>query len=114
MILVRGCGRDYEENSCGSAIRLGMVVPCSHYTYILRFLDSLVTAVRADAIRQAIRISMAAGSGTEASNPRLRFEISCPVADEIKGERQPLNDKNKTYPGNLGEGLDPMYQSVNP
>ncbi|GAA48818.1 hypothetical protein CLF_102073 [Clonorchis sinensis] len=28
------------------------------------------------------------------------------------GERQPLNDKNKTDPGNLGEGLDPVYQSV--
>ncbi|GAA55221.1 hypothetical protein CLF_107342 [Clonorchis sinensis] len=30
------------------------------------------------------------------------------------GERQPLNDKNKTDPGNSGEGLDPVYQSVNP
>ncbi|GAA57706.1 hypothetical protein CLF_113101 [Clonorchis sinensis] len=29
-------------------------------------------------------------------------------------ERQPLNDKNKTDPGNLGESLDPAYQSVNP
>ncbi|GAA52439.1 hypothetical protein CLF_108081 [Clonorchis sinensis] len=29
------------------------------------------------------------------------------------GERQPLNDKNKTDPGNLGESLDPVYQSVN-
>ncbi|GAA52594.1 cytochrome c oxidase subunit Vb [Clonorchis sinensis] len=26
-------------------------------------------------------------------------------------ERQPLNDKNKTDPGNLGESLDPEYQS---
>ncbi|GAA54029.1 hypothetical protein CLF_111929 [Clonorchis sinensis] len=30
------------------------------------------------------------------------------------GERQPLNDKNKTDPGNLSESLDPVYQSVNP
>ncbi|GAA48738.1 pol-related protein [Clonorchis sinensis] len=30
------------------------------------------------------------------------------------GERQPLNDKNKTDPGNLGESLAPVYQSVNP
>ncbi|GAA48958.1 hypothetical protein CLF_102266 [Clonorchis sinensis] len=30
------------------------------------------------------------------------------------GERQPLNDKNKTDPGNLGESLDPVCQSVNP
>ncbi|KAG5445259.1 hypothetical protein CSKR_110440 [Clonorchis sinensis] len=30
------------------------------------------------------------------------------------GERQPLNDKNKTDPGILGESLDPVYQSVNP
>ncbi|GAA48079.1 hypothetical protein CLF_101152 [Clonorchis sinensis] len=29
------------------------------------------------------------------------------------GERQPLNDKNKSDPGNLGESLDPVYQSVN-
>ncbi|GAA50218.1 hypothetical protein CLF_104248 [Clonorchis sinensis] len=29
-------------------------------------------------------------------------------------ERQLLNDKNKTDPGNLGESLDPVYQSVNP
>ncbi|GAA48147.1 hypothetical protein CLF_101235 [Clonorchis sinensis] len=30
------------------------------------------------------------------------------------GERQPLNDKNKTDPGNLGESHDPVYRSVNP
>ncbi|KER21698.1 hypothetical protein T265_10042 [Opisthorchis viverrini] len=30
------------------------------------------------------------------------------------GERQPLTDKNKTDPGNLGKSLDPVYQSVNP
>ncbi|GAA51827.1 hypothetical protein CLF_106845 [Clonorchis sinensis] len=30
------------------------------------------------------------------------------------GERQRLNDKNKTDPGNLGESLDPVYQSLNP
>ncbi|GAA47162.1 Y+L amino acid transporter 1 [Clonorchis sinensis] len=29
------------------------------------------------------------------------------------GERQPLNDRNKNDPGNLGESLDPVYQSVN-
>ncbi|KER22846.1 hypothetical protein T265_09121 [Opisthorchis viverrini] len=29
-------------------------------------------------------------------------------------ERQPLTDKNKTDPGNLGKSLDPVYQSVNP
>ncbi|GAA54521.1 hypothetical protein CLF_103553, partial [Clonorchis sinensis] len=29
-------------------------------------------------------------------------------------ERQPLNDKNKTGPENMGESLDPVYQSVNP
>ncbi|GAA48526.1 hypothetical protein CLF_101715 [Clonorchis sinensis] len=29
------------------------------------------------------------------------------------GERQLLNDKNKTDPGSLGESLDPLYQSVN-
>ncbi|GAA30349.2 DNA mismatch repair protein MSH6 [Clonorchis sinensis] len=28
-------------------------------------------------------------------------------------ERQPLNDKNKTGPTNLGKSLDPAYQSVN-
>ncbi|KER23032.1 hypothetical protein T265_14727, partial [Opisthorchis viverrini] len=30
----------------------------------------------------------------------------------ICGERQPLTDKNKTDPGNLGKSLDPVYQSV--
>ncbi|GAA56116.1 hypothetical protein CLF_110007 [Clonorchis sinensis] len=30
------------------------------------------------------------------------------------GERQLLNDKNKTDPGNLGDSLAPVYQSVNP
>ncbi|GAA52707.1 hypothetical protein CLF_108652 [Clonorchis sinensis] len=30
------------------------------------------------------------------------------------GERQLLNDKNKTDPGNLGESLDPVYQSTKP
>ncbi|GAA52422.1 hypothetical protein CLF_108021 [Clonorchis sinensis] len=30
------------------------------------------------------------------------------------GERQLLNDKNKTDPGNLGESLDPVQQSVDP
>ncbi|GAA48193.1 hypothetical protein CLF_101297 [Clonorchis sinensis] len=29
------------------------------------------------------------------------------------GERQLLNDKNKTDPGNLGKSLAPVYQSVN-
>ncbi|KER22020.1 hypothetical protein T265_09774 [Opisthorchis viverrini] len=28
-------------------------------------------------------------------------------------ERQPLTNKNKTDPGNLGKSLDPVYQSVN-
>ncbi|GAA49184.1 hypothetical protein CLF_102639 [Clonorchis sinensis] len=30
----------------------------------------------------------------------------------ISGKRHPLNEKNKTDPGNLGESLDPVYQSV--
>ncbi|GAA57660.1 hypothetical protein CLF_113037 [Clonorchis sinensis] len=30
------------------------------------------------------------------------------------GEQQPLSDKNKTDPGNLGESLNPVYQSANP
>ncbi|GAA53860.1 pol-related protein [Clonorchis sinensis] len=30
------------------------------------------------------------------------------------GDRRPLNDKNKTDPGNLCESLDPVYQSMNP
>ncbi|KAG5450137.1 hypothetical protein CSKR_112663, partial [Clonorchis sinensis] len=32
----------------------------------------------------------------------------------LSGERQLLNDKNKTDPENLGESLDPVYHSVNP
>ncbi|GAA51950.1 hypothetical protein CLF_107121 [Clonorchis sinensis] len=30
------------------------------------------------------------------------------------GERQLLNNKSTTDPENLGESLDPVYQSVNP
>ncbi|KER24489.1 hypothetical protein T265_07855 [Opisthorchis viverrini] len=30
----------------------------------------------------------------------------------LSGERQPLTDKNKTDPENLGKSLDPVYQSV--
>ncbi|KAG5452651.1 hypothetical protein CSKR_112447 [Clonorchis sinensis] len=30
---------------------------------------------------------------------------------EGESERQPLNDKNKADPGNLGESLNPVYQS---
>ncbi|KER19463.1 hypothetical protein T265_11773 [Opisthorchis viverrini] len=45
-----------------------------------------------------------------------------PGADNIKSSAtpffhlcfQPLTDKNKTDPGNLGKSLDPVYQSVNP
>ncbi|GAA47935.1 hypothetical protein CLF_100983 [Clonorchis sinensis] len=33
---------------------------------------------------------------------------------EPTSERQLLNDKNKTDPGNLGKSLAPVYQSVNP
>ncbi|GAA51792.1 pol-related protein, partial [Clonorchis sinensis] len=37
------------------------------------------------------------------------------IVDPVKhGERQKLNDKNKTDPGNLGESFDPVYQSVDP
>ncbi|KER21747.1 hypothetical protein T265_09986 [Opisthorchis viverrini] len=41
--------------------------------------------------------------------------ISCPFFHLcLSGERQPLIDKNKSDPGNLGKSLDPVYQSVNP
>ncbi|KAG5452621.1 hypothetical protein CSKR_113934 [Clonorchis sinensis] len=59
----RGCGRDFEENSCGSAITLGMTVPCHHCTDMLRFMDSPVTVVKGAAIGEGIRSSVAAGSG---------------------------------------------------
>ncbi|GAA50127.1 pol-related protein [Clonorchis sinensis] len=42
------------------------------------------------------------------------FTVDPANARRGHGERQPLNDKNKTDPGNLGESLDPVYQSVNP
>ncbi|KAG5447245.1 hypothetical protein CSKR_108621 [Clonorchis sinensis] len=59
----RGCGRDFEENSCGSAIALGITVPCHHCTDMLRFMDSPVTVVKGAAIGEGIRSSVAAGSG---------------------------------------------------
>ncbi|GAA55220.1 hypothetical protein CLF_107300 [Clonorchis sinensis] len=40
--------------------------------------------------------------------------IFSPLTQQTHGERQPLNDKNKTDPGNLAESLDLEYQSVNP
>ncbi|KAG5447146.1 hypothetical protein CSKR_107953 [Clonorchis sinensis] len=36
----RGHGREKEWNSCGSAIELGMAVPCHHWPDMLQFLDS--------------------------------------------------------------------------
>ncbi|KAG5454574.1 hypothetical protein CSKR_105472 [Clonorchis sinensis] len=41
----RGHGREKEWNSCGSAIELGMAVPCHHWPDMLQFLDSPVTDV---------------------------------------------------------------------
>ncbi|KAG5444751.1 hypothetical protein CSKR_113542 [Clonorchis sinensis] len=58
-----GCGRDSEENSCGSAITLGMTVPCHHCTDMLRFINSSVAVVKGAAIGEGIRSSVAAGSG---------------------------------------------------
>ncbi|KAG5451521.1 hypothetical protein CSKR_108429 [Clonorchis sinensis] len=58
----RGCGRDSPENSCGSAITLGMTVPCHHCTDMLRFMDSPVTVVKGAAIGEGIRSSVAVGS----------------------------------------------------
>ncbi|GAA55463.1 lupus La protein [Clonorchis sinensis] len=46
---------------------------------------------------------------------RTLLEYANPVFyTHERRERQLLNDKNKTDPGNLGESLDPVYQSVNP
>ncbi|KER31827.1 hypothetical protein T265_02054 [Opisthorchis viverrini] len=60
-------------------------------------------------------------SGVEARNrlpptakpddPKL---ITKPIVVISPCERQPLTDKNKTDPGNLGKSLAPVYQSVNP
>ncbi|KAG5449900.1 hypothetical protein CSKR_103662 [Clonorchis sinensis] len=36
----RGHGREKEWNSCGSAIELGMAVPCHHWPDMPQFLDS--------------------------------------------------------------------------
>ncbi|GAA50275.1 hypothetical protein CLF_104317, partial [Clonorchis sinensis] len=51
----RGCGRDFEENSCGSAITLGMTVPCHHCADMLRFMDSPVTVIKGAAIGEGLR-----------------------------------------------------------
>ncbi|GAA51611.1 hypothetical protein CLF_106463 [Clonorchis sinensis] len=41
------------------------------------------------------------------------FTVNPPNTRWRQGERQPLNNKNKTDPGTLGKSLDPVYQSVN-
>ncbi|GAA57690.1 hypothetical protein CLF_113080, partial [Clonorchis sinensis] len=46
--------------------------------------------------------------------PSTLLSTSWDVALCLSGERQMPNDKYKTGPGNLGEILDPVYQSVNP
>ncbi|GAA54054.1 pol-related protein [Clonorchis sinensis] len=40
----------------------------------------------------------------------LRGDLILAHALFEQGERQPLNEKNKTDPGDLGESLDPVYQ----
>ncbi|KER29953.1 hypothetical protein T265_03541 [Opisthorchis viverrini] len=48
-------------------------------------------------------------------NPQTCSKTSASqISIRSSGERQPLTDKNKTDPGNLGKSLDPVYQSVNP
>ncbi|GAA53127.1 hypothetical protein CLF_109608 [Clonorchis sinensis] len=42
-----------------------------------------------------------------------RFFTVDPADTRGHGGRQPPNDKNKSDPGNLGESLHPVYQSVN-
>ncbi|KAG5451065.1 hypothetical protein CSKR_105589 [Clonorchis sinensis] len=65
-------GRDSDDNICGSAVGVGMVVPCRHCVDVLRFLESPVAVVRVAAIGQAIRIPMAAGSGLDEESDRDR------------------------------------------
>ncbi|GAA48461.1 hypothetical protein CLF_101640 [Clonorchis sinensis] len=50
-------------------------------------------------------------NGELTSDPTVVSEF---YRDHYAGERQLLNDKNKTDPGNLGKSLAPVYQSVNP
>ncbi|GAA50761.1 hypothetical protein CLF_105013 [Clonorchis sinensis] len=50
-------------------------------------------------------------NGEPTSDPIVVSEF---YRDHYAGERQLLNDKNKTDPGNLGKSLAPVYQSVNP
>ncbi|KAG5448495.1 hypothetical protein CSKR_101938 [Clonorchis sinensis] len=47
-------------------------------------------------------------------NPTLNQGSTIRQIIMSESEGQPLNDKNKTDPGNLGESLAPVYQSVNP
>ncbi|GAA49892.1 hypothetical protein CLF_103749 [Clonorchis sinensis] len=50
-------------------------------------------------------------NGEPTSDPIVVSEF---YRDHYAGERQLLNDKNKTDPGNLGKSLAPVYRSVNP
>ncbi|GAA53267.1 hypothetical protein CLF_109915, partial [Clonorchis sinensis] len=98
----KSCGQESEENSRGSAIRLGMTVSCRHCTDILRFLNSPVTVVRVAAIGQAIRISMAAESelDEEIDTDRVRpmqshgkFPISRRTISSCHGTAYPFSDR---------------------
>ncbi|KAG5446525.1 hypothetical protein CSKR_101492 [Clonorchis sinensis] len=105
----RGCGRDFEENSCGSAITLGMTVPCHHCTDMLRFMDSPVTVVKGAAIGEGIRSSVAAGSGqwiliclasktwgSKISSARLA--VKCPKRVELSSGMGVNNRRRKIIP----------------
>ncbi|GAA50036.1 hypothetical protein CLF_103954 [Clonorchis sinensis] len=74
------CGQDSKEDSCESAITLGMTVPYHHCTDMLRLIDSPITVVKVAAIGEWIRSSVAAGSGgcrmvQNGEELRLRFGL---------------------------------------
>ncbi|KAG5454266.1 hypothetical protein CSKR_106528 [Clonorchis sinensis] len=83
------------KNSCGSAITLGMTVPCHHCTDMLRFMDSPVTVVKGAAIGEGIRSSVAAGSGQTKRHLSFACISWCCETNDNLDKSNPATDKRQ-------------------
>ncbi|GAA51687.1 UPF0464 protein C15orf44 [Clonorchis sinensis] len=87
------------------------------HTKLMKYFRSFSATTMADLVclclRQALADELAVNVTYAGSADKLPFRYTR-LCTLIEGERQLLNDKNETDPGNLGGSLDPVYQSVNP
>ncbi|KAG5450637.1 hypothetical protein CSKR_100113 [Clonorchis sinensis] len=72
-----------------------MVVPCHHCTDMHRFLDSPVTVVTVAAIGQAIRISMAGGSGLDEEIDTESGQ--CRVTEKFQAKGEPFSPSRALF-----------------